>query len=288
MTIEGYEVRFPCHPDSVESLENWLFDSGAASVSLIDAADQPLLEPGVGETPLWDNITVCAYFPGESRTTVEALSRQHSPAGSVHAVHARQWERAWMDTFKPMDFGNGFWVVPTESEAPPDARVILRLDPGLAFGTGTHPTTSMCLKSLAKNSLSGIQVLDFGCGSGILAIAASLLGADRITAIDNDPQALLATTENARINGVSANIRVTDELDSTVKYDLIVANILANILIDHATRLKSILAGGGRVILSGILESQKQAVVDAFAPLQLIAEDAVEEWIAITLGDASC
>ena len=136
--IEGYEVRLECTADDVERLESWLFECGAASVSLVDACDQPLLEPGVGETPLWDDMVVCGYFPGSTRQIVEDLARQHIPAGDVRAIHHRAWERAWMDDFKPMDFGHGFWVVPNYQEPPQEARVVLRLDPGLAFAGTNH------------------------------------------------------------------------------------------------------------------------------------------------------
>ena len=286
--IEGYEIRLSCVPDEVEAIETWLFDQGAASVSLVDAADQPLLEPGVGETPLWDDITVCAYFPGDSKRLAQTLADQHAPVGTVHAVRQRQWERAWMDNFKPMDFGRGLWVVPTHQDPPPQADVILRLDPGLAFGTGTHPTTSMCLKNLAKNPPRRQSVLDFGCGSGILAIASALLGASTVGAVDNDPQALLATADNARLNGVSDRIQVMDVVESQQRFNLIIANILANILIEYAPMLRQSLAAGGVLILSGILAEQRDSVVSAFAPLLIVDQTQQDEWIALTLGTPPC
>ncbi|MBD3646046.1 MAG: 50S ribosomal protein L11 methyltransferase, partial [Pseudomonadales bacterium] len=213
---------------------------GAVSVTVTDAGDNPLFEPGPGEVPVWKKVTVTGLF--EDDIDVEAIRNELSLEGFtvawVEDLGDRIWEREWMDRFKPMQFGQNLWICPGGYEIEASDAVIIHLDPGLAFGTGTHPTTRLCLEWLDDGSVAGKQVVDYGCGSGVLAIAALLLGAERVVAIDNDPQAISATRENALRNGVE------DRLETGLPEDLwpddcdiVLANILADPLRQLSTRL---------------------------------------------------
>ncbi len=250
-----------------------LFENlGAEAVSLGDAGDEPMLEPGPGETPLWQATRVSGLFAGDTDADAlrsalnQALAADVGRSLALERLEDRDWERAWMERFAPMRFGERLWIRPSGSEvAQPDA-VIIDLDPGLAFGTGTHPTTALCLEWLDRHQVRGTRVIDFGCGSGVLAIAALRLGAAQAIAVDHDPQALLATRDNAARNGVADRLRVqhSDAVD-VAPADLVLANILANILIEQAATLCGLLRPGGRLVLSGILREQQAAVVQAYA-----------------------
>jgi len=253
-------------------VETLLQNEPVLALTMTDDADDPVLEPGVGETPLWPSVCVTALFDGD--TPVEPLTRILSLVPGVdwpHQVSFRkfenqQWERVWMDRFKPMQFGGNLWIVPGESEAPSGAVHVLKLDPGLAFGTGTHPTTRLCLEWIDGHDFAGQSVVDYGCGSGVLGIAAAIKGAGRVICIDNDPQALLATRDNAMRNGVEARIEcLAPEQFSPTTADVVLANILAGPLIELAPRLCATLAKGGSLALSGILEGQAPEVADAYA-----------------------
>ena len=201
------QLHFHTQADSAEHLENLLLNQGALSVTLQDNADQPLLEPGVGETPLWDATKLSALFPKNINleNLIDALSQQLGQtllSYEVEMVADEDWELRWLDNFSAMQFGQKLWIVPSW-QSPPDPNACnIILDPGLAFGTGTHPTTAMCLEWLADNPMKGLSIIDYGCGSGILAIAALSLGAKLAICVDNDPQALIATTANAEQNGI--------------------------------------------------------------------------------------
>jgi ribosomal protein L11 methyltransferase len=194
--------------EEVEALETTLWESGAVSVTLVDGEDKPIFEPGPGETPLWPTMTVTAMYEDDIDTEsfAETLRGQGYEVLFTDEVGDRVWEREWLSQFKPMKFGEHLWVCPTGFTVDDSDAVILHLDPGLAFGTGTHPTTGLCLKWLDGHLIPGTRVLDYGCGSGILGIAAKLLGARDIVAVDNDPQALVATEDNAQRNGVQDEI----------------------------------------------------------------------------------
>jgi ribosomal protein L11 methyltransferase len=271
-------ITVPTEPRFEERLSQAFEDLGAVAVTLLDAEDQPIYEPGPGQTPLWRRITLQALFPGEAdeRVLVFALSALQPGLDvgriKVERIEDRDWERVWLEDFKPMPFGHRLWIVPTGHDLPEAARgadaVVLRLDPGLAFGTGSHPTTAQCLAWLDGQDLAGAQVLDFGCGSGVLALAAARLGATGVDAVDNDPQALTATATNAQGNGVADRVHViaADDWQAPAGgYPVIVANILANTLIELAPRLAAALAPGGRIALSGVLPEQGDAVAAAWA-----------------------
>jgi len=271
-------------------VETLLQNEPVLALTMTDDADDPVLEPGVGETPMWPSVCVTALFDGE--TPAEPLARILSLVPGVdwpHQVSFRrfenqQWERVWMDRFKPMQFGEHLWIVPGESETPPRALHVLKLDPGLAFGTGTHPTTRLCLEWMDGHDFTGETVVDYGCGSGVLGIAAAIKGARRVICIDNDPQALTATLDNAQRNGVQATIECLAPAQfSPQTADVVVANILAGPLIELAPRLCATLVKGGSLALSGILEGQAPEVADAYARTVPKLEKRVEEgWVLLT------
>lgn len=252
-------------------VEALLEAEGALSVTVRDAADQPLLEPLPGETPMWDSARVTGLFePDCEIRDLEQRLAAALPAGTALAIEKladQPWERAWLEHFRPMQFGDRLWVCP-EGQTPEGLdgdSVVLAMDPGLAFGTGTHATTALCLEWLAMQPLSGKSVVDFGCGSGILGIAALLLGARQVTAIDHDPQALLATRDNALKNGVEERLMVVGtDGPAPEPADIVVANILATTLMELAAPVTACVRAGGDLVLSGILGGQAAAVADAY------------------------
>lgn len=264
------ELTLSATPADADALSDALDAAGAAAVTLRDAADQPIFEPPPGASKVWDQTEVIGLF--ESDVDVDGLllglSAQlgHLPVWRLQPLEDRDWVRAWMDDYRPMRFGERLYVVPRDMTPPDPDAINLRLDPGLAFGTGTHPTTALCLRWLDAADLQGKTVIDYGCGSGILAIAALLLGAARVIAVDNDPQALIATTDNARDNAVA------DRLDTYLPEDcpnpiadVLVANILAAPLISLAPTFQGLLRPGGLITLSGILANQGEQVATAYA-----------------------
>lgn len=274
-----------------ESISELLEAAGAASVTLQDAADQPVLEPLPGETPLWDNLVMTGLFPAEADLTqvllLLELQRNNGTISDVRLeqLEDRPWVREWMSNFHPMQFGERLWIYPSWSEPPDDASIKILLDPGLAFGTGNHPTTALCLTWLDGEDLSGKRVLDYGCGSGILAIAAAKLGADSIVATDIDPQALQATQDNAQRNGLaegSIHTCFPEELKE-VTYDVVVANILAGPLVNLSADILRHLKPGGRLALSGILQEQCEMVQAAYSPALTKTQIATQEdWVRIS------
>ena len=256
------------------ALESALENLGALAITLRDGADTPVLEPGPGETPLWAAVELCALFHAQTEPARlrEGLRRHLGvdtlPAHRFETLADRDWERAWLDEFKPMRFGHRLWILPHDHDAAETdaAAAIVRLDPGLAFGTGTHPTTALCLRWLDAHPPQDMTVIDYGCGSGILALAAARLGATRVLATDNDPQALLATRENARRNGLADRIEcVTPEALHTARGELVMANILAAPLIELRPRLTGLTRPGGYLLLAGMLDHQTAQVRQDYA-----------------------
>jgi ribosomal protein L11 methyltransferase len=275
---------------SPELVEEIFERHGACSVTLSDAGDDPVLEPAPGTTPLWSDTRITGLFDEQSDMAslqadlLQSLRLETLPGCSVNSLAERAWEREWLKDFRPMKFGDRLWVCPGEFRVDEPGAVVISLDPGLAFGTGTHPTTALCLEWLDSMELHDKNVLDYGCGSGILAIAALLLGARSAVAIDIDPQALLATQQNALRNDVQERLLTAmsgDEADR--KFDVLVANILAAPLIENAMSICSKLQAGGGLALSGILQPQADSVRDAFE--RWIAFEPVqqrEDWILLT------
>lgn len=284
-----YEIEFPLATLSCDAVEAALLEVGASSITFVDRGDEPVLEPKPGEMRLWSDTLVRALFQ-ESSDAVLNLDRLATTLGShvtqtarVRAVEDQVWERAWLAGWKSMRFGRRLWVVPRAAEAPDDAEaVVVRLDPGLAFGTGTHPTTALCLQILDSLLVTGRTVIDYGCGSGILGLAALKLGAAHVTAVDLDPQALLATRDNAISNGVSRQITVQGIEDELNAADCVLANILAGPLIELAPKLTAACKPKGHLLLSGLLKTQAYAVKAAYASgfdkVQVVERD---EWCCI-------
>jgi len=271
-----YEIEFPLGNLDSEAVEAALEERGSCSITFVDRGDEPILEPKPGEVRLWGDTLVRALFEASAGAESDgALASIHALAarfGShitdnarVRSVENRAWERVWLTDWKSMRFGRRLWVCPTAADAPddPDA-VVVRLDPGLAFGTGTHPTTALCLQILDSLPLSGRTLIDYGCGSGILAIAALKMGAARAVAVDLDPQALLATRENAIRNAVSEFIETQGVPARLEPAGCVVANILAGPLIELAPLLTRACAPGGDLLLSGLLKTQAYAVKAAY------------------------
>lgn len=283
------QLIIPAEAARVESISDALLELGAASVTLQDAEDQPVLEPAPGTTPIWSHTRVIGLFSAEQdpATVVEQLNRRFDISitdWKAEPLEDRDWVRAWMDNFRPMQFGRRLWIIPGGYTPPEPEAINILLDPGLAFGTGTHPTTSMCLEWLDAHPPVGQNVIDYGCGSGILAIAARKLGAQQVWAVDNDPQALLATRDNMRKNGIENGISVhlPDALPP-LDVPLLLANILAGPLIALAPQFAEQVRQGGRIVLSGILASQMEEVIAAYRPwfdLQLYCQQ--EEWVCLT------
>jgi ribosomal protein L11 methyltransferase len=270
-------------PDLAQALE----DVEALAVTMLDAADQPVYEPLPGTTPLWNATRVEALFTADfdwERATARVSAQEDFGAIVWHAepLADQAWERAWMDRFKPMQFGARLWICPTAHPIPPDAHTVLKLDPGLAFGTGTHPTTALCLESIDGLGRPGPRVIDYGCGSGVLGVAALLLGAEHVQAVDIDPQALTATSSNAAVNDVGERLEVLTNPDALRTADLVLANILASPLLTLAPELARLTAIGGHIVLSGILREQAPQIVQRYSEwfdFEPVAER--EEWAAL-------
>ena len=262
------QVHITIPKDKLNELEEFLMSIGALSVTYKDAGDNPVLEPLPGETPLWPELIVTGLFDQKKNinTVMNILQRHYPELTTVkEELEDQDWERSWMDDYQPMSFGQRLWVVPTNMEAPEPDAFNLRLDPGLAFGTGTHPTTSLCLQWLDQHDVSQLTLLDYGCGSGILAIAGLLLGAAMAEGVDIDPQAITASEANAETNGVNDKLAVfLPEQFTEKQFDVVLANILSGPLAELAPKLASYTKVGGSIVLSGILEQQAESVRDVY------------------------
>ena len=284
------QISFLTNPDIAQSVADQLSELGAAAVTFEDAADQPIYEPAPGETLFWNKTRITGLFDAE--VNPEQLQRELGqisglksfPNWSSKILEDQDWERAWMADFKPMQFGPQLWVCPSDQPQPDPAATNIILDPGLAFGTGTHATTALCLQWLGQNPVSDYRVIDFGCGSGILAIAAALLGASEIQAIDIDEQALIATADNAKRNQVSQLISTSypEQLEAP-RVDLLLANILAGPLVELAPKLADHTKAGGQIVLSGILIDQTESVLSAYKPFfEMNPTQVRDDWVCLS------
>lgn len=285
------QIRLNSTDQQAEQISDFLEEIGAVSVTFMDSQDTPIFEPLPGETRLWGNTDVVALFDAETdmQAIVDALKISKVVSEDfvykIEQIEDKDWEREWMDNFHPMQFGQRLWICPSWREVPDPNAVNVMLDPGLAFGTGTHPTTALCLQWLDSLDLNGRTVIDFGCGSGILAIAALKLGAKQAIGIDIDPQAILASQNNAEANGVADRLQLFLAKDQPqyLQADVVVANILAGPLKELAPQITTLVKPQGHLGLSGILATQAESVCEAYQGVfQLDPVVEKEEWCRIT------
>ncbi len=264
------EINLSCQAHATKIIEDWLFAQGALSVTYQDGGGQPILEPKAGQTPLWQRVVVTALFDQDHdiskliQRALDALADYLEDQPTTRLFDDQDWQASFQQSFEPIAFGDGLWICPSWHTPPDHAHTVLKLDPGLAFGTGSHPTTALCLSWLEQSTDT---VIDYGCGSGILAIAAKKLGAQQVIAIDNDPQAIQATLENAEKNDLSGQIQAylpQNAPEILPQADIVIANILANILIDLAPTFDQSIKSTGTLVLSGILDNQITSIKRAF------------------------
>ena len=282
-----HQISVITDESTAPALADYFSELGAVSVTYTDAEDEPVYEPAIDQTVIWTNTQVTALFELDADPDVVQTLVFNQFIGQplnnwfAEVLQDQVWERAWMEYFKPMKFANRLWICPTGQEQSEPGMVCMTLDPGLAFGTGTHPTTAMCLEWLAAHDLNDKVVIDYGCGSGILAVAALLLGARHVHAIDIDPQALTASQYNAEKNQVSDRISYyLPEQFQSFEADIVVANILANPLIELSGLITDLVADSGDLILSGILNEQADSVLSAYKKAGVPMEKACqqEDW----------
>jgi len=266
------EITFTLNAGQAKAYEDALMAMGALSVTLRDALDQPILEPEPETTPLWDEILLTAMFDVDAQvedivaSLQTCLQTDQLAEYQIEVLEDQEWRLTWKEHFKPMQFGERLWICPSGYERPSQSdAVVIDLDPGLAFGTGSHPTTALCLQWLDGHSVKNKTVIDYGCGSGILAIAAAKLGARQVIAIDNDPQALQATKDNAAANAVGHLVEVAaPESIVQEKADILIANILLEPLTGLTDVFRKLLSPAGELVMSGVLDTQVTALQEAY------------------------
>lgn len=286
------QIKLNASDKNAEHIGDMLMEvTGALSVTFLDAKDTPVFEPAPGETRLWGETDVVALYDAEidADLVIKQIKAsnllENGFAFKVEQLEDKDWEREWMENFHPMKFGERLWICPSWRDIPEPDAVNVMLDPGLAFGTGTHPTTSLCLEWLEGLDLTGKTVVDFGCGSGILAIAALKLGAAKVIGIDIDPQAILASKDNAERNGVAGQIELylpQDQPEGLIA-DVVVANILAGPLRELSSVIKGLIKPNGLLAMSGVLDSQAEDVANYYRD-ELLVDPIVEmnEWCRIS------
>ena len=285
------QIRINSTKENAEIISDELMELGCPSVTFVDAKDTPIYEPKLGEVTLWADTTVIGLFDAsvDMQAITEHLAQmpilQENFVCKVEQLEDKDWEREWMDNFHPIQFGERLWICPSWRDIPDPSAVNVLLDPGLAFGTGTHPTTALCLAWLDAQDITDKVVVDYGCGSGILGIAALLLGAKRVIGVDNDPQALEASRENTRRNNIPEErfeIYLPGEAPE-VEADIMIANILAQPLISLSPTLASMTKQGGLLVLSGILEQQANDVSERYSEwFEMDKPEQKEEWIRLS------
>lgn len=286
------QLRLDTDPERAAVLEQHMLEAGAVAVTMEDNADQPVLEPGVGETPLWRHIRLTGLYPADTDMHAvlthfpEAMLRDCNQR--IEILEDKDWEREWIKHYQPMRFGRRLWVCPSWLEPPDPAATNLLLDPGLAFGTGTHPTTALCLTELDSLELTGSKVVDYGCGSGILAVAALKLGAAAALGVDNDPQALVASRENCARNHIPETALAIAAPNTELithwhgQADVVVANILAGPLMELSDTLLGLLRPGGTLLLSGLLSTQAEALCEHYGDrVALTVAGEREGWVCL-------
>ena len=288
------QIRIHAQRAQVNSIEEALLAQGALSVTLQDDADQPILEPELGTNPIWDETQIIGLFEANQNSEIllknlndfyQNLSAQPLPKHKLEILEDKDWIRAWMEDYHPMQFGQRLWVCPSWQTPPQPDAVNLMLDPGLAFGTGTHPTTDLCLQFLDQEVTGKELVVDYGCGSGILGIAALLLGSEKMVGVDIDPQALTATRDNAGRNNIRDDLYDVFLPDKTpdVKADIMVANILAGPLQALAPDIARLTRQGGKLALSGLLAEQAEEVSQCYSQwYNMNPAKQLGDWVLLT------
>ena len=286
-------LRLAVPAAQADVVEQVMEDQGALSITMTDALDNPLFEPPPGARPLWPLVQIEAIFGQDDDSDLTRASCQNAlgyylgdaaPTIAIENLEDRDWTRLWMDSFQPMRFGRRLWIVPSWHPCPEPDHVNLRIDPGLAFGTGTHPTTSLCLQWLDAQPSMPDSCLDYGCGSGVLAIAALLLGCKQAQGTDIDPQAVTATLDNAQRNDLSARMQacLVEDFSPSATYPLVMANILSGPLIELSPVLNQHLAHQGTLVLSGLLAEQAQDVMDAYPDVRFDPPVELDGWCRLT------
>jgi ribosomal protein L11 methyltransferase len=285
------QLRLQVQSGNIDFLEQQLLEQGAVSVTYLDAKDQPVFQKEPGSTPLWDESILLSLFEADADLHDLLEWLQQNPAIlnrhtlKIDILEDQAWERACMDDFHAMQFGERLWICPSWQEPPNPSAVNIILDPGLAFGSGSHPTTGMCLTWLDGMDLQEKLVIDYGCGSGILALASALLGAARVIGVDNDPQALVATRDNAERNHIAEQDLLTflPEAVPALQADILLANILAEPLIELASHFATLVKPGGQLVLSGLLSEQASAVLSAYTPwFEMQAPFEQQQWVRLS------
>ncbi len=295
-TMPWQQLTLQTERDRAQQIDDLLTELGACAVTIQDAGDNPIYEPAPGETPLWQDCQVTGLFTADihidaiTQTLRPELSEAEKQSLSLSTLADQDWQRAWQDDFHPQQFGDNLWICPSWQNPPCPEAINILLDPGLAFGSGSHPTTALCLEWLAQHNLQNKLVIDYGCGSGILAIAAAKLGARQVYAIDHDPQALLATHNNAANNDLSGThiTTLTPDQIPALQADILIANIVANPLCELAPRFAELLNPGGNIVLSGILPDQNEQISHTFAG-QFVLDKPIQKdtWLRVT-GQKHC
>jgi len=279
------QINIIVEESMAEPLSDAFMDVGASSVTFEDAKDQPIYEPEIGTTPIWSQTKVIGLFDAEvdGNNVIDILCllqpNLNKQAFKVEQLEDKDWIREWMDQFKPMQFGERLWIVPSWTQPPEPDAVNLMLDPGMAFGTGTHPTTAQCLTWLDQNTPKNLTVIDYGCGSGVLALAASKLGAKSVAGTDIDPQAITASDQNAKRNNADIAFKLVKDFDSE-PVDLLIANILAGPLKALAEEFDRLLKPGGTLVLSGLLTSQAEELQTHYQAFGITLNTSIsqDEW----------
>ena len=287
ITMAWHQLSVITNKNTASDVSDFFSQLGAVSITYMDAKDQPVYEPAPGETKIWSQTKVIALFEMDSEPElVKTMLFSQFGEGKLsnwfqEVLQDQSWERKWMEHYHPMKFGESLWVCPTGQEKTETDTVCMTLDPGLAFGTGTHPTTALCLEWLANHDMTDKVVIDYGCGSGILAVAALLLGAREVHAIDIDPQAITATRANAEKNKVKDKIKCyLPEQFSNFQADIVLANILAHPLCDLSEHISELIKENGNLVLSGILNEQAEMVITAYKQHNIDIQPPInqEEW----------
>ncbi len=284
--MSWHQISVITDKPTATKVSDFFTELGAVSVTYMDAEDKPVYEPAPGETKIWEHTKVIALFEldAEPELVKTVLYGQFSVEQltdwSTEILEDQTWERAWMEHYQPMKFADRLWVCPTDQEVSEAGTICLTLDPGLAFGTGTHATTALCLEWLASHDLTDKIIIDYGCGSGILAVAALLLGAKQVHAIDIDPQAITATLANAEKNQVQNKIKCyLPEEFVAFQADTVVANILAQPLCELSSSISKLVKPFGQLVLSGILNEQADIVIAAYQ------QHGIQMQVPISQGD---